>query len=380
MRVEDYILASELMEQIYDSVSHPDGWQITAGTLASAFDADGCSIWLTDIDQPRAGIAGTTFHDIELINLYNQQDSDFDAQHQQLKKLPPNRMYTSEQIMPREEFEQTRLYQEIWKVVPIEYSMGGFLTHQSDKMAMISLWRAAEPPFSDAEVEILDFLRPHLAQALSIQDELNRSNSVLESGMLALEQLKLARVFVSLEGQVLGQNKLAEQMVADKTLVVDKTRLRLPWPSENLKLQQLILSVGSAHGAVENIGGGFKVNQGSDDMEVLVLPYQPDSEHPDSLKSPPAAVIFFKHVGRDAPIPRGDLLRNLYGLTASEVKICISLMDGVETKNIAAQQEISLNAVRYHCKNILRKTGSSRQAELVLSLSNSLVNIGADHA
>ncbi len=75
---------------------------------------------------------------------------------------------------------------------------------------------------------------------------------------------------------------------------------------------------------------------------------------------------------------REPLLRDLYDLTVAEVRVCVALLDGATVKEIAEDQGVSLDAVRYHCKNILKKTGTNRQSELIRTLSLSLINMGGE--
>lgn len=71
-----------------------------------------------------------------------------------------------------------------------------------------------------------------------------------------------------------------------------------------------------------------------------------------------------------ASLPGLDTLRQLFGLTLCEAKVARSLLAGCCVKRIALQTERSEHTIREHIKSVLRKTGSSGQAELVSLLAS----------
>ena len=61
----------------------------------------------------------------------------------------------------------------------------------------------------------------------------------------------------------------------------------------------------------------------------------------------------------------GAALKQLYGLTGSEVNVRLSLAAGKDTSSIADELLVSRQAVRFHLKNIFAKTRVKRQGELI---------------
>jgi DNA-binding CsgD family transcriptional regulator len=68
-----------------------------------------------------------------------------------------------------------------------------------------------------------------------------------------------------------------------------------------------------------------------------------------------------------------ELLRLAYDLTASEARICSLLAKGDRIDQVSGRLNISPNTARTHVKRIFSKTGSTRQAELVMLILNSAV-------
>jgi DNA-binding CsgD family transcriptional regulator len=67
---------------------------------------------------------------------------------------------------------------------------------------------------------------------------------------------------------------------------------------------------------------------------------------------------------RPVHFPDG-VLRSLYGLTAAQTEVANGILTGYTLTEIAAIRHVSVGTVRQQMKNILAKTGTSRQSDLV---------------
>jgi DNA-binding CsgD family transcriptional regulator len=61
-----------------------------------------------------------------------------------------------------------------------------------------------------------------------------------------------------------------------------------------------------------------------------------------------------------------DLLRSHFGLTPAEAKLALHLVAGETLRAAAAKLSITYETARTELKNIFNKTGTCRQAELVI--------------
>jgi DNA-binding CsgD family transcriptional regulator len=67
-----------------------------------------------------------------------------------------------------------------------------------------------------------------------------------------------------------------------------------------------------------------------------------------------------------------DLLRCRFGLTPAEARLALQLVAGETLRSAAAKMGISYETVRTHLKTIFNKTGTCRQAELVVVIVTAL--------
>jgi len=63
-----------------------------------------------------------------------------------------------------------------------------------------------------------------------------------------------------------------------------------------------------------------------------------------------------------------DLLHRLFGLTPSEGRLALHLVSGETLRSAAAELHISYETARTQLKGIFSKTGTCRQAELVVAI------------
>lgn len=114
------------------------------------------------------------------------------------------------------------------------------------------------------------------------------------------------------------------------------------------------------------INRAAKDNQSS----VLSLPQRTGHEN-EVLKVRPArepgyAVVSVEQYDTAPTLPDIKLLMNLFSLTETEAEIGASLLVTEELRDIAAVRKISIETVRMHVKNLLRKTGMPNQKRLAV--------------
>jgi DNA-binding CsgD family transcriptional regulator len=67
-----------------------------------------------------------------------------------------------------------------------------------------------------------------------------------------------------------------------------------------------------------------------------------------------------------------DLLQRHFGLTQAEARLALHLVAGETLRSAEAKLSITYETARTHLKNIFGKTGTCRQAELVIVIATAL--------
>jgi DNA-binding CsgD family transcriptional regulator len=95
---------------------------------------------------------------------------------------------------------------------------------------------------------------------------------------------------------------------------------------------------------------------------ALVAQVRPGGPWP--IDAGPAVILFVTDPERP-PAPEHDRLMQIYGLTATEAKVALSIAAGNDAPGTAHQLRVSTNTVHTHLRGIFRKLGINRQADLV---------------
>ncbi len=82
-------------------------------------------------------------------------------------------------------------------------------------------------------------------------------------------------------------------------------------------------------------------------------------------REPGWAVVSKVPLDQQVPVPDRQVLGQLFELTPTEAALAIDLMVHEDANSVAKARGISVETVRMHVKNILRKTGMSNQKKLM---------------
>ncbi len=169
------------------------------------------------------------------------------------------------------------------------------------------------------------------------------------------EALSGAVILMDRDCRILASTPAARRVLARGTVVRasgHRPHLRLidPFTEQRLRIAIERLYTAKRKAAVELIAMGQSPTQ------LVGL----------SLVAATRAVIVVHFEEADSErLPRADLLREQFGLTAAEARVSRMLAEGRRLREIAETLRVSVHTVRLHCKHVLTKTGSTNQAGLV---------------
>jgi DNA-binding CsgD family transcriptional regulator len=75
-----------------------------------------------------------------------------------------------------------------------------------------------------------------------------------------------------------------------------------------------------------------------------------------------------RNAGRNDSMSQMEFLRNRFDLTPAETRLVVLLVTGASLKSSAKALGVGYETVRRHLKSVFLKTGTHRQAELVLTV------------
>ncbi|MBI3513246.1 MAG: helix-turn-helix transcriptional regulator, partial [Proteobacteria bacterium] len=129
-------------------------------------------------------------------------------------------------------------------------------------------------------------------------------------------------------------------------------------------LRRLLAAATGADGR-QRMGGEMAVvrTDGRPPITVLVTPIGPTTTL-NNLAPVSAALVLVHDPARQLAHP-SKRLRARFGLTQAETALAHALLDGKRLAEIATERGVSIETVRTQLRALFRKTGVSRQADLM---------------
>jgi len=182
----------------------------------------------------------------------------------------------------------------------------------------------------------------------------------------ALDLLSAGVLVTSIRGRLLWANRAAEEALnaCDGLEVDGAATLRLsqegsPFPVEAMLTGNIAKQpVGDEDRSIKYVGRP----SGKRDLTVVVRPTSSFVEGQDTDK--PAALVFIQDPERPVRVLQSDLYQ-LYRLTLTEASIANFLMEGSTLEECCQRLSIRPSTARMHLRNLLNKTGTRCQGELV---------------
>jgi DNA-binding CsgD family transcriptional regulator len=218
----------------------------------------------------------------------------------------------------------------------------------------------------------MQLLVPHLQRAQRIRATLSQLDQRARNFSLALDALSAGVVLLSRQGTVLHLNTTAEAIVrAQDGLSVRHGRLSAPRAVETQALARLVDRVCGRQGAP--VGGALQLarTSGKRPLQLVATPLSMSvsalGSHRVDVDLNAVALCFIsghEHQTQDAHA----VLPQIFGLTPSETRLAVSLLDGGSLTEFAARHGVSVNTAKTQLASLFAKTGAHRQGEVVTIL------------
>ena len=369
-------MTAQLIDRIYEAAVVPEHWPGVLDELAQLTGASGGLLFAVRdrvLNWTSSAVLSEVFGEYikdgwfarcsRRVCLFSSSDPSFLVEHD---------FWTQAQI------DDNPIYRDFFRPHGLGWSAGTGLMMPTGDHIVFSVERAyARGPVEKAQVQLLNELRPHLARAAFIAARLGLKAA--QGANSALGTLGLPALVLDESGVVIETNA---QMDALSGPVQSRAqhRIVLTDARANALLQAALPALNpaaAANGAkAANAVQSFALRDQDDNASMVahLLPIR-RSAHDIFARSYALLVITPVTARRLPPV---ELLRSLFDLTPSEARVARSLALGDSLDDIAAHGGVSRNTVRTQLRQVLEKTGCTRQGEVVALLSN--LSMGASQA
>lgn len=352
------------LDALYSAVGEPDLWGAAMDALCEALNAHSALLFTPCaqmLDMPHHHSKEYRLETAKdyLANFVNEDVYNVSAVSRDMFKM--GLIATGEDLVPMYQLQETRFFKDFL----VKHNQGHLLTsvpfdqnnqHQLPT-TILSFYRPlSQQPFSQSEVDIFYRLMPHVQRAWLLHDQAEKYK-VLNNGLQgALNQLSHGVILVDEQEKMQFANQVAKRFLSALYLSELKSM-----HTAKLSLPKSILQVANMS-ASKLTCKKVMLDQGEQWFVVAAplarLPHLGLDEVSNST------VIWLT---KDETNAKNNvcLMADLFRLTFTEAKVLELLLGNHTPQVIADSLNIKISTVRSHLSNLLIKTGSKRQQDLI---------------
>jgi DNA-binding CsgD family transcriptional regulator len=357
---------STVLKEIYDTPLSFESWRNVLDLLKDAFNCHVVTLIETDVSTGRARFAETGVGPSvsrEYFTKWHKQNIFYDK----ALNWRAGAAQTDQEILPRRALLHSDYYVDFLR----RYDMRGFvgMTIVNDKALRLGISLLRPPPHDDFDPETLRSaakIMPHLQNAARIGRRLAEASLEASAPPALLDLNPIGVILLNRAGAAVFANRVARAITAEQDgLNLRRGKIEAERSADNVKLQSLIAGALGLRSVVETSRGGamrLPRRSGARDY-VLTIGAIPLASQRFGDTGSMAFVLVSD--GRTTSATPTGVLRDLYGLTATETKLAELLATGESLEAAAQHLSIRTSTAKWHLHSLFQKVGVSRQSELV---------------
>ena len=285
---------------------------------------------------------------------------------------------TGEQAVGDAELLESEYYRHFLRPMDIRHGMG--ISLQCDgvsSLAILTLNRATcAGPFSPDELLLVAALRPHLVNVYAIYRRIARLQVEATSLRASFDRMPLGILVLDPDGRIVEQNAEAARLLLAGSGISCAAggRLHLANAASQSKfLAAMARLVGGQHAPLPEAVVVARSRESGTGSLVLHLCAFPALAAPVLVRNG-RILAFLCELNRHSETQlAARMLQIALDLTPMEAAVVLSLRDQHDPMRVALELDLAISTVRSHLKHAFRKTGTTRQSEL-LRLTDRLIS------
>lgn len=215
--------------------------------------------------------------------------------------------------------------------------------------------------------EINKLLMGHFSRALKIAKRLVDIDDQHNVVLSLLDRMPVALILVNSKSWVVETNALADEMLCENAGVSIQSNVLDFGIANNARVLEAVEQM-SKHDSAITRGQSLSITnaQTQNNIMLFIAPLRRQGSQQN------ASVAIFISQRKSLPLSLPEEFTELYGLTLKEIHVTQQLVRGLSINEISEESSVSTHTVRSQVKSVLKKTQTSRQAELVSLVYNGL--------
>jgi DNA-binding CsgD family transcriptional regulator len=297
---------------------------------------------------------------------YKQRFAKADPFKTAVVRMDKTGVFTERELFPNSDMLDTEIYKDFLVHWNFRHPTIAAINLSTCMFDAISIWRTPEegPMESDA-IGLLKLLIPHVQIALAIRRRLGAAEQKLAGAAAMADACATATFLLTADGRIVHWNSAAESLVRDGDGLTEVNNHLVASEGQfRNELRSLFVNAASASfpSIKKQSGHSYSLERtsGKPNLQLLVSPM------PAVQRNSTGAELLLLVTDPTTPVIFPDeILRTAYHLTTVEIEGANGLLMGFTTDEIATLRHVSVSTVRQQLKNMLEKTETSRQSDMV---------------
>ena len=363
--------SSHIVPEIYEATIDPSHWDYVVTMIAKLTRSQSACLYYKNKEMDFAStIAQFGFPEDQRLDIGDRCDSldmMFCARGAVASEEPQCTQFHpgSNGVMPAD----SDLY-ETWMKPNGVFHVGGaqFVDSDTHKAGIAILREESAGIWNEGEIRVIDEILPHLRRALNIHSEFTHLRLKQDALLKGLDRLTIGLILYDRNANPVYINPTASAIIEQHpALQMQEGDLLLVNQDDEKNLRKTILDTAEIDpddSWKQSVAIGITHPDVEAPLPLLVTPMHANLITSDLDYEGAKVAVFLSDPNMQQPISIDNLV-SVYNLTPSEAQVAISLANGHSIDEIANQSSHSTHTIRSQLKSVFRKTGVSRQSELI---------------
>jgi DNA-binding CsgD family transcriptional regulator len=358
---------SRLIGDIYDAALDPQLWTRALEGSCSFIGGFSSVLYWHDAATESSAILHSFNQNPHYLQLYFEKYLPMNPMFPAAIFMEPGLVHTSDDLVPREEFNKTRFYREWCRPQGIVDALAANLERGRTSSALFNIqWGEKDGPLDEGVRHRAGLVVPHFQRAVAIGRLFGEHKAVEAVLTETLDHVDAGVFLVTPKGHLVFVNAVGEAMLDEGKILQRRNGALGAVAAEADRVLRDIFAA-SEKGDISVGTSGVAVplsTSPTDRWFAHVLPLTSGARQNTGSRFDATAAVFVRKASLANPTPLEDLAK-LYGLTASEIRVLDAVLKVSSVKAIAEMLGISQATVKTHLNRVFRKTGAKRQSDLV---------------
>jgi DNA-binding CsgD family transcriptional regulator len=368
-RIESYDdqTLSDLIGDVYDATLDQLLWQNVLERAALFVGGVGAALFSKDA----AAQLGDVHYDVGIDQYYRQLYFD------KYVTLDPattgqffaeiEEPFATADLMPYEEFTETRFYQEWVRPQGLVDFLTAILDKSATSVAMFGVFRHERNGVVDDEARRrMRLIVPHIRRAVLIGRMFDLKTAEAATFADTLDRLSAGMCLVDAEGRIVHANAAGHAILAaGDILYAVSGRLAACDAQINQTLREVFAAAGQGDAALGTKGIAVPLTGRDGERYVAhALPLTSGARRRAGIAYTAVAALFVRKAAL-AMSSRSEVIGKAFKLTPTELRVLLAIVEVGGVPEVAAALGVADTTVRTHVSRLFEKTGATRQADLV---------------